>query len=80
MGVVIDGVYRPRNGVGFENLGEIDRIEVLQGPQGELFGKNNDAGVINVLTKRPSMTFGVTGMSPTATTTTRKLKARSRGP
>ena len=61
VGVVIDGVYRPRNGVGFENLGEIDRIEVLQGPQGELFGKNNDAGVINVLTKRPSMTFGVTG-------------------
>jgi iron complex outermembrane recepter protein len=61
VGVVIDGVYRPRNGVGFENLGEIERIEVLEGPQGELFGKNNDAGVINVVTKRPSMTFGVTG-------------------
>ena len=61
VGVVIDGVYRPRNGVGFGDLGEIDRIEVLEGPQGELFGKNNDAGVINIVTMRPSTTFGVTG-------------------
>jgi outer membrane receptor protein involved in Fe transport len=61
VGVVIDGVYRPRNGVGFGNLGEIDRIEVLEGPQGELFGKNNDAGIINVVTKRPASTFGLTG-------------------
>jgi iron complex outermembrane receptor protein len=61
VGVVIDGVYRPRNGVGFGDLGEIDRIEILEGPQGELFGKNNDAGIINVVTKRPSTTFGVIG-------------------
>src|SRR5208283_1451123 len=60
VGVVIDGVYRPRNGVGFGDLGEIDRIEVLEGPQGELFGKNNDAGVVNIVTKRPSTTFGAT--------------------
>ncbi len=61
VGVVIDGVYRPRNGVGFGNLGEIDRIEVLEGPQNTLFGKNSDAGVINIITKRPSRTFGMTG-------------------
>jgi len=60
VGVNIDGVYRPRNGVAFGDLGEIDQIEVLYGPQGELFGKNNDAGVINVTTKRPSSTFGAT--------------------
>jgi outer membrane receptor protein involved in Fe transport len=60
VGVVIDGVYRPRNGVGFGDLGEIEQIEVLEGPQGELFGKNNDAGVISIVTKRPSTTFGVT--------------------
>jgi iron complex outermembrane recepter protein len=59
VGVNIDGVYRPRNGVAFGDLGEIDQIEVLYGPQGELFGKNNDAGVINVTTVRPSNTFGV---------------------
>ena len=61
VGVVIDGVYRPRNGVGFGDLGDIDRIEVLEGPQGELFGKNNDAGVINVTTAAPKFTFGANG-------------------
>jgi iron complex outermembrane recepter protein len=60
VGVNIDGVYRPRNGVAFGDLGEIEQIEVLYGPQGELFGKNNDAGVINVTTKRPSNTFAAT--------------------
>ena len=61
VGVVIDGVYRPRAGVGFGDLGEIERIEVLKGPQGTLFGKNVDAGVINVITKKPSDKFGITG-------------------
>ncbi|MGA8093857.1 MAG: TonB-dependent receptor [Steroidobacteraceae bacterium] len=61
VGVVIDGVYRPRNGVGFGDIGDIASIEVLEGPQGELFGKNNDAGIINIVTQRPSTTFGVTG-------------------
>jgi iron complex outermembrane recepter protein len=60
VGVNIDGVYRPRNGVAFGDLGELDQIEVLYGPQGELFGQNNDAGVINITTKRPSSTFGAT--------------------
>jgi iron complex outermembrane recepter protein len=54
VGVVIDGVSRPRDGVGFEDLGEIDRIEVLKGPQGTLFGKNTSAGIINVVTAAPS--------------------------
>ncbi len=58
VGVVIDGVYRPRNGVGFGDLGDVDRIEVLKGPQGTLFGKSTSAGVINVLTAAPSFKFG----------------------
>jgi outer membrane receptor protein involved in Fe transport len=61
VGIVIDGVYRPRNGVGFEDLGEMERIEVLKGPQGTLFGKNTSAGVINIITKKPSFTFGGEG-------------------
>ena len=61
VGVVIDGVYRPRNGVGFGDLGEIERIEVLKGPQGTVFGKNTSAGVINVITKRPDYTTRVEG-------------------
>jgi len=54
VGVVIDGVYRSRNSVGFGDLGELQRIEVLKGPQGTLFGKNTSAGVINILTEAPS--------------------------
>src|SRR5690606_3415034 len=56
VGVVIDGVYRPRNSVGFGDLGQVERIEVLKGPQGTVFGKNTSAGVINVVTRRPSYT------------------------
>ncbi|ATQ44068.1 TonB-dependent receptor [Caulobacter mirabilis] len=58
VGVVIDGVYRPRNGVSFGDLGELERVEVLKGPQGTLFGKNTSAGVINIITKEPEFTFG----------------------
>ncbi|MHC3127157.1 TonB-dependent receptor [Brevundimonas sp. GN22] len=54
VGVVIDGVYRSRNSVGFGDLGELNRIEVLKGPQGTLFGKNTSAGVINIITAAPS--------------------------
>ncbi|HRN62716.1 MAG TPA: TonB-dependent receptor, partial [Luteimonas sp.] len=54
VGIVIDGVYRARNSVSFGDLGELDRIEVLKGPQGTVFGKNTSAGVINVVTRRPS--------------------------
>ncbi|KGM52261.1 TonB-dependent receptor [Lysobacter concretionis Ko07 = DSM 16239] len=56
VGVVIDGVYRSRNSVGFGDLGEVERIEVLKGPQGTVFGKNTSAGVINVITRKPSYT------------------------
>jgi outer membrane receptor protein involved in Fe transport len=61
VGIVIDGVYRPRNGVSFGDLGELQRIEVLKGPQGTLFGKNTSAGVINILTAEPRFDFGGTG-------------------
>jgi len=59
VGVVIDGVYRPRNGVGFGDLGEMQRVEVLKGPQGTLFGRNTSAGVINIITEGPSFDHGV---------------------
>jgi iron complex outermembrane recepter protein len=56
--VFIDGVYRSRNNVGLTELGEVERIEVLRGPQGTLFGRNASAGLINVITKGPSDVFG----------------------
>ncbi len=51
--VFIDGVYRSRTGVGLTDLGEIDRIEVLRGPQGTLFGRNASAGLLNITTALP---------------------------
>ncbi len=51
--VFIDGVYRSRTGVGLNELGEIDRVEVLRGPQGTLFGRNASAGLINIITRSP---------------------------
>jgi iron complex outermembrane recepter protein len=80
VGIVIDGVYRPRNGVGFGNLGEIQEIEVLEGPQGELFGLNNDAGIITITTKRPSMTFGATAEITGGNFNDREASASVTGP
>ena len=61
VGVVVDGVYRPRNGVGFGDLGELERVEVLKGPQGTLFGKNTSAGVISIISATPKFDFGANG-------------------
>jgi outer membrane receptor protein involved in Fe transport len=54
----IDGVYRSRTGAGLNDLGEVDRIEVLRGPQGTLSGRNASAGTISVITKQPEFNFG----------------------
>jgi iron complex outermembrane receptor protein len=58
VGFVVDGVTYARSGEAFGDLYDIERIEVLRGPQGTLFGKNASAGVINVVTKRPGNEFG----------------------
>ena len=54
VGLFIDGIPRPRAGGGFGDLIGVERIEVLKGPQGALFGASSPAGVINVITKRPT--------------------------
>ncbi|WP_294054581.1 TonB-dependent receptor [Sphingomonas sp.] len=56
--VFIDGVYRSRSGIGLSELGEIERVEVLRGPQGTLFGRNASAGILNIVSKKPSFEFG----------------------
>lgn len=56
--VFIDGVYRSRTGAGLNELGEIDRIEVLRGPQGTLGGRNASAGMINIVSRGPEFDFG----------------------
>lgn len=55
---VVDGVVLSRAGEAFGDLFDVERIEVLRGPQGTLFGKNASAGVINIVTRRPGEAFG----------------------
>ncbi|GAA6137675.1 TonB-dependent receptor [Arenicella sp. 4NH20-0111] len=54
---VVDGVVLGRSGQAFTDLYDLERLEVLRGPQGTLFGKNASAGVVNLTTKRPSEEF-----------------------
>jgi len=54
---VVDGVPLPRNDAGLVEFADIERVEVLKGPQGTLFGKNASAGVISYTTKSPSEDF-----------------------
>lgn len=54
VGVFIDGVYRSRAGSSISDFPNLERIEVISGPQSTLFGKNASAGVISVVTKKPS--------------------------
>ncbi len=55
VGVFIDGVYQSRPGVALGDLVDLERLEILRGPQGTLFGRNTSAGALNVSTKRPSL-------------------------
>lgn len=59
--VFIDGVYRSRSGIGLNELGEIDRVEVQRGPQGTLGGRNSSAGLISIYSKKPEFNFGASG-------------------
>ena len=58
VGVFIDGVFRSRSAGALSDLNNVQRIEVLNGPQSTLFGKNASAGVISIVTREPQFEFG----------------------
>lgn len=52
---MVDGVVLGRSGMAFAQLPDVQRVEVLRGPQGTLFGKNASAGLVHIITKKPSV-------------------------
>ena len=57
VGVYLDGVYLGRPQGSVFDIMDIERVEVLRGPQGSLFGRNTTAGLVHVITKKPSDEF-----------------------
>ncbi|UTW59086.1 TonB-dependent receptor [Kordiimonas sp. SCSIO 12603] len=55
VGIFIDGVYASRSGAGVIFFSDIERIEVLKGPQGTLFGRNTAAGAVSIITQKPDL-------------------------
>ena len=80
VGVFIDGVYRSRSGSALDDLPEVERIEVLRGPQSTLFGKNVSAGAISIVTRQPSFEFGGKAEVSLGNYDQRQLKGAITGP
>ena len=61
VGVFVDGVYRSRSFSTIVDLPNLERVEVLRGPQSTLFGKNASAGVVSIVTRAPQFEFSGSG-------------------
>lgn len=80
VGVFIDGVYRSRSAAALDDLPEVERIEVLRGPQSTLFGKNVSAGAISIVTKKPQFEAGGKIEATVGNYDTRQIKGTFTGP
>ena len=59
VGIFIDGAYQSRPGVALSEFVDVERVEILRGPQGTLFGRNTSAGALNITNVRPDLSeFG----------------------
>lgn len=58
VGIYVDGVYLGRSSAAAFEVVDLERIEVLRGPQGTLYGRNTTGGAVNIVTARPAAEFG----------------------
>ncbi len=80
VGVFVDGVYRSRTASALDDLPEVQRIEVLRGPQSTLFGKNVSAGAISIVTAKPQFKWGGTASLDVGSFNAHKEKISITGP
>ena len=80
VGFYLDGVYLGRNASGVFGLADIERIEVLRGPQGTLFGRNTTAGAISIVTRLPTEIPRLMAEATYGAYNTEMLRAVASGP
>ena len=78
VGIFVDGVYRSRPGAILGDFPTVERIEVLRGPQSTLYGRNTSAGVVSIITKKPSFEPGFEVEATLGNYGTRILKGSQR--
>ena len=80
VGVFVDGVFRARSAGSLSDFVDIERVEVLRGPQSTLFGKNASAGVVSFTTRKPSFDWTATTEATIGNYNARQFKGYVSGP
>ena len=80
VGVYIDGIYASRSGQASLDLLDIDRVEIIKGPQGTLFGRSAAAGAIGVITRKPSLDLAASAVAEYASDDALRFRGSLNGP
>lgn len=78
--VFVDGIYVPRPNASTFSLLDVERVEVLKGPQGALFGRNTEGGAISIVSRKPTQTMSGFGEVQVGNRHRRALQASISGP